>query len=384
MNRTYDVIVAGAGPAGTAAARTCAEAGLSTLCLEEHGTIGYPVQCAGLLSTIAFEECRISRRCILHSVSGARVRSSLGNEVLIDAGVTKAHVVDRGILDLEMAEAAADAGADFRTKTAVCGLGDRTVRTRGVHRLGEYRYRLLIAADGPRSVIARLRNMERARVYLAGIQADVPYEMDGRVVELYPDASPEFFGWAIPIGKERARIGLCGLSNVKERFFTFQEMFGGSCIHFVTGTLPLGVMPRTFGDRTLYVGDAAGFAKPTSGGGVFTGVRSARHAAATAIECCEAGSFSDARLSAYERRWKADIGKELATGMRLWYLRQRMTPEDIDALCRVLDDPGVLQLIREYGDMDRPSALVKRLCMKPVVFRLLGIILRSGVCELRK
>jgi len=108
-------------------------------------------------------------------------------------------------------------------------------------------------------------------------------------------------------------------------------------------------------------------------------VRSARHAAAAAIECTEKGTFSDANLSAYERRWKADIGRELATGMKLWQLRQRMTPEDIDALVRALDDPGVLQLIREYGDMDRPSALVKRLCMRPAVFRLLGIILRSGV-----
>jgi digeranylgeranylglycerophospholipid reductase len=293
-------------------------------------------------------------------------------------------VVDRGILDLEMAGAAANAGAEFRTKTAVRGLGDGTVQTRGVHRHEEFMYRLLIAADGPRSTIARIRGLERAKVYLAGIQADVPYEMDGRFVEIYPDASPEFFGWAIPLGSGRARVGLCGLTNVKERFSTFLGQFGGSCIHFVTGTLPLGVMPKTFGDRILYVGDAAGFAKPTSGGGVYTGVRSARHAAAVAIECSESGSFDDGALSRYEHRWQADIGRELATGMRLWHIRQRMTPEDIDALCRALDDPGVLQVIREYGDMDRPSALVKRLCMKPAVFRLLGIILRSGVRGIRK
>ncbi|NLD57553.1 MAG: FAD-dependent oxidoreductase, partial [Methanomicrobiales archaeon] len=54
----YDVIVAGAGPAGSAAAEECARLGLSTLCIEEHGTIGFPVQCAGLLSTAAFAECK--------------------------------------------------------------------------------------------------------------------------------------------------------------------------------------------------------------------------------------------------------------------------------------------------------------------------------------
>ncbi|HJK47411.1 MAG TPA: FAD-dependent monooxygenase, partial [Methanocorpusculum sp.] len=53
----YDVIIAGAGPTGSAAARFCAKAGLSTLVLEEHAAIGYPVQCAGLLSNSAFAEC---------------------------------------------------------------------------------------------------------------------------------------------------------------------------------------------------------------------------------------------------------------------------------------------------------------------------------------
>ena len=108
----YDVIVVGAGPAGSAAARECAELGLSTLCVEEHGTIGYPVQCAGLLSTAAFAECRISSgRSVLNNVSGARVISGAGPELLIDAKTTKAFVVDRGTLDREMAEGAADAGA---------------------------------------------------------------------------------------------------------------------------------------------------------------------------------------------------------------------------------------------------------------------------------
>ena len=121
VHMNYDVIVVGAGPAGSAAARECAQLGLSTLCIEEHGTIGYPVQCAGLLSTAAFAECRIaSERSVLNKVTGARVISGAGSELLIDAKVTKAVVVDRGTLDREMAEAAANAGAEFRLKT--CGV----------------------------------------------------------------------------------------------------------------------------------------------------------------------------------------------------------------------------------------------------------------------
>ncbi len=118
----YDVIVIGAGPAGSAAASECAKSGLTTLCIEEHGTIGYPVQCAGLLSNAAFAECRVSDRPVLARVSGARVVSDRGSEILIDAKIQKAVVVDRGLLDREMAESAANSGAEFLLKTAAYGI----------------------------------------------------------------------------------------------------------------------------------------------------------------------------------------------------------------------------------------------------------------------
>ena len=64
----YDVVVIGGGPTGSSAARLCAEAGLSTLLVEEHATIGYPVQCAGLLSNSAFAECEVSNRSVYRTV----------------------------------------------------------------------------------------------------------------------------------------------------------------------------------------------------------------------------------------------------------------------------------------------------------------------------
>ncbi len=66
----YDVIVVGAGPAGSAAARYCAALGLQTLMVEEHASIGYPVQCAGLLSTNAFSTCGVSEDSVIQKVRG--------------------------------------------------------------------------------------------------------------------------------------------------------------------------------------------------------------------------------------------------------------------------------------------------------------------------
>ncbi|MHC1627173.1 MAG: geranylgeranyl reductase family protein [Methanoculleaceae archaeon] len=368
----YDVVVVGAGPAGCTAARECARAGLSTRCIEEHAAIGTPVQCAGLLSTGAFEECRVSTRPVLNSVRGARVISSLGGLCEFTADGTKAVVVDRALLDREMAGRAAEAGAEFMLRTRVCGLTRHGVRTRGVHGAEEIRCRLLIAADGVKGTIARLEGITRTSVILSGIQAEVPLEQDPSLVEIYPDASPEFFGWVIPIGPDRARVGLLGRQDIRARFARFAPGARDSMIDLVVGAVPLGVISRTYGHRTLFVGDAAGFPKPTSGGGVYTGVRSARHAAAVAVDCCEKDDFHG--LARYERLWRDDFGRELEIGMRLFSIRQRLTPERIDRIIRALNHPDVIRTIIERGDMDRPSGLLRALAREPSLLRAAGTL----------
>ncbi len=381
----YDVVVVGAGPAGTTCARRCAELGLSTCLIEEHAAIGYPVQCAGLLSARALAACQVSEKPVLHEVSGASIVTSRGSRLTFDAGTTKAFVVDRGLLDREMATAAADAGAEVRVKTAYLKRSGSSIITRGVDGKGEIACRMLIAADGPRSPVARDLGMERPPVFLAGIQAEVPREMGGTLVEIYPDASPEFFGWIIPSGKGRARIGLAGRREVASRFSRFISQQGvRSCCHLVTGTIPIGVMPRTYGHGTLFIGDAAGFPKPTSGGGVYTGVRSAYHAAETAREACNEGSAADNLLCRYEQRWRAELGRELDLGFRLFSARGRLTGEEVDQLVRVLNDPSLTADILTYGDMDQPGVLLRRILKNPKIYPVLRILLRSGVRQFIK
>lgn len=379
---TYDVIVVGAGPVGSAAARECARLGLSVLCLEEHGTIGHPVQCTGLLSTAAFAECRVTEHSVLNRVQGAFITSGRGTEIRIDGRTTKAFVVDRGILDREMATLAADDGAEFQLKTTVCGIRNHHLLTRGAYGHQEFPFRILIAADGPRSTIARMRGMARAPVYLAGIQADLPGECDPRFVHIYPDASPGFFGWSVPLAPGRIRIGLCAATDAAARFQAFSRKFGSANTHLVTGTLPLGIMPKTYGHRTLFTGDAAGLAKPTSGGGIYTGVRSARHAAAVAADACETKDLSDTALAAYERRWKEDFGRELALGFRLFSLRQKISPDEMDDLIRVLGNPDIIRIIEEHGDMDRPGSLVRKLLIQPALLGMISPLIRTGIRSL--
>lgn len=380
----YDVIVAGGGPAGCAAAERCAGHGLSTLLVEEHASIGNPVQCAGLLSLSAFDECGVSGRSVLNTVSGARIFCDSECELAFDAGRPMAHVVDRAVLDREMAHRAAHAGAGIMLKTSVTGFRDGEVITRGIDGRARIGCRLLIAADGPRSTVARSLGFAPSQVYLAGIQADLASDQDPRSVGLYPLATDDFFGWSIPTGPGRARVGLCTRTGARERFEAFISGFHTGCIQLVTGVIPLGPMARTYGHRTLVVGDAAGFAKPTSGGGIYTGVRSARYAADTAIACCKAGRFDDASLAVYERRWQEDFGRELAYGMRLFRLRSRLTPAQVTSLCMALQDERAIRAIISCGDIDRPSMLVRRLAREPAVIRALGALVISELTKFIK
>ena len=275
----YDVVVTGAGPVGNTAARLCAEKGLSVLVLEEHGSIGYPVQCAGLLSNAAFAACEVSMKPVCRQVSGARI---IGDDASLsfDTGTTKAYVVDRGALDLETAARAAEAGASYALKMSVSRVNEdkKIIHTAGGETIP---YRILIAADGPRSVCARSFGVAPSPYVYSGIQAEVPYRIETTQVELYPNAAPDFFAWAVPVTDSVSRIGLCGTKNVQLLFNLFKMRFSPSNIHQVTGTIPLGIRKKICGPSWMLAGDAAGFPKPTTGGGVYTGIRSAHHAADT-------------------------------------------------------------------------------------------------------
>lgn len=366
MHRKFDVIVVGGGPVGSTAARICAKSGLKTLLVEEQAHLGYPVQCAGLLSNSAFFECEVSQSSVLNTVSGASIQAGDAT-CSFDAGKTMAFVVDRGALDHEMGMAAADSGAEIMLKTIASGISrtSGTLRLKGVNGREEISYSMLIAADGPRSSISRMAGIPRAPFYLSGLQCDVRYSVPTDHVQIYPNASPEFFGWIIPMHPERARIGLCGINNVKEHFSEFIRPYKKQVIHMASGTIPLGTLKRTYDDRILIAGDAAAMAKPTSGGGVYTGIRAARHAARVAISSIEKDDFSPSAMASYETFWKKDFGHEIMNGLKLFKIRQQISSKEMEHLISILAHPSIRELITKKGDMDRPSALIKSLLTHP-------------------
>jgi flavin-dependent dehydrogenase len=221
----------------------------------------------------------------------------------------------------------------------------------------------------------------------AEVCADVA---DPDFVDLYVGGgvAPNFFAWAIPTGSGTVRVGLCSterstdlLGPVIERI---SQRYASSFLQFAVGALPIGPPSNTVTDGILIVGDAAGQVKPTSGGGIYPGTLCAKIAGSVAGQAVGKNDTSKKALMAYEEQWRAEVGSELETGLRIREVLNRLSDDDLNFLIRTLDDEKMLELISRYGDMDRPSVVIRKLLFStkaPRLLKLLRPMIKLGIIK---
>ncbi|MDA0525319.1 geranylgeranyl reductase family protein [Methanococcoides alaskense] len=388
----YDVVVVGAGPTGSTAARYAAMAGAKVLIIEEHASIGSPVECTGLLSTRAVSECDVRPEddFVLNSVRGAFVHSPDGTCLPIDGKRTKAYVVSRKIFDRHLVSLAVDTGAELMLKGRVTGIQQKDgIQLLSVIHMGKMitvRSKIIIGADGVKSNVARYTGLGKVDRILSGVQTEALYNSnDTDFVELFVGSqAPGFFAWTVPVNERISRIGLAvepgnehNAINYLRNIVNKNERLAGNCtssmLDLVVGGIPIGPLKRTYSDGVLIAGDAAGQVKPTSGGGIYTGAVCAKIAGQVAAEAVSEENLSANRLKEYESRWKAALGRELRTGMRIHDFMGGLTDKELDDLIGSMNNNAILELITKYGDMDHPSILIKKL-LNPMNSRhLIGV-----------
>jgi len=369
----YDIAVIGAGPAGSMAAKYAAKAGAAVVLLEEHPSVGWPVECAGLLGEKAIRESELAGSFghhTLRGLKGACIYSPGGFRMDFKASSNRAFVVDRRLFDRELALDAIRAGADLWLHSSVRRL--RREYGGRILTLGdgsELRSKIVISSEGVRARIARRAGIAAAQKILSGAQVEVPFNVeDPEKVEVHLGAAPGLFAWVIPIGEETARIGLCANEWGCDRLRSFlqkdliRRRLRGSPVGLFVGGLPLGPPASTAREGFMAVGDAAGQVKPTSGGGIYPGLVCAKIAGNVAAAAVQEGDCSAKNLAEYDRLWRAAVGRELAIGMKVNRWLNRMSPAEIDEVVSFLSKkPLLIKTIEEHGDIDRPSILMARM-----------------------
>lgn len=386
MKRTYDVLVIGAGPAGSTAAERLATAGYDVAVLEEHAVIGEPVDCTGVVGAEAFEAFDLPREIVVGSVDAITIHSPGGIPTTCQRADPLAYIVDRAELDRTLAGRARDAGATFFLSTQAVDVArdDRSVEVtcrRPEDETQRLSARLLVLAGGPRFAFHERLDLGTSSLLWRSAHAELPGNSLGHAqVYLGRDVAPGAFGWAVPIyrcGMPYVRIGVNSHSDAPRYLRKLcEEKFP----HLVPGEEPLPyrswvvpVLPsdRTYGDRVLAVGDSAGQVKPTSGGGIYYGMLSATDAADTAHEAFKRGRLTALGLSSYERRWRTRLGFDLKVGTLFRRLFARMADRDIDDLFRTLHADGLLAHITEKVSFDWHRELVLFLLKHPKLARIL-------------
>jgi geranylgeranyl reductase family protein len=385
-----DVLVVGAGPAGSTVAFRLARAGYSVRVVEEHPKVGYPVQCAGLVSQRVLDLAG-STSFVRRSVRGATVFGPSLESITFRADSPRAFVIDRAGLDIYLADRAAKSGAEVRTATRFDSVEAVSNNRFLAHLRGpdgsaeELRARLVVGADGVASAVARAFRLRRPVEVLPAFEAEFPESPgDADLVEVYLGRTfaPGLFGWWIPDGTGGARVGIAADADGTSARAYFDRLiellarrFGRRLANptaYLVSGIPIGALPRTHARGVLLVGDAAAQVKPLSGGGIFTGMRCAEVAAEVAAAALAEGDVSEAALADYDRRWRAELGEEFRRALYLRRLFTRLSDDELDRVVHALKGAHLAATIVAFGDIDFPTHVVRELLREsPGLVRLL-------------
>jgi digeranylgeranylglycerophospholipid reductase len=315
-NTTCDVLVVGSGPAGSSAAYEAAKKGFRTIMLEEDRVVGVPIQCGEGLSSRAFENLGLTPQdsFIARKIERLALFFPRDSQAFIRiAGFT----LHRDVFDQYLAERAVDSGAKLLTSTKAIGCDRKnsvvTVASegRGVEEIG---FKMLIGCDGPKSKVAEWSGILQRETWVSGLIRAYELRIKGVKSDSFdfyidPKISPGGYLWVFPKGDDFSDVGIATFAtDSAARLEEFMKRMGfkGEVMKRIAGAIPVrGPLAKTYAERVVVAGDAAGQTNPVFFGGIHTAMLCGRLAGQTASEALENEDTSERFLKRYEDKWRA-------------------------------------------------------------------------------
>ncbi len=353
MKDSYDIIVVGAGPAGSTTARFAAKAGASVLILEKDRDVGLPVRCAegateaGLLSVLD----EIDPRWVENTVRDVMFHSPAGDEVELNFRQT-GFILNRKLFDYDLAQMAVKQGAELLTKAYVSDVIKQDGKTAGVvftHLGKKYTVnaKIVVGADGVESRVGRWAGL-KTHTRMKDMETCVQFtarniDLSDKHLHLYFSSrvAPEGYLWVFPKGDGLANVGL-GISGTAARQkapldylneFMAENFPNASLLDSVAGGVPCDrTLEKITDDGLMLVGDAAHQVNPITGGGIVPALISGKIAGEVAGTAIAADDVSARALADYPKRWHKAEGKNHQIFYKLKEHIYKLTDSELDAI----------------------------------------------------
>jgi geranylgeranyl reductase family protein len=388
MGRHFDLAVVGGGPCGLYASLLASRSGIDTVLFEEHESIGSPQHCAGHISLKGIRELglRLPQRLFRGTYRGAILHSPSGRALTLDAGEEVSASIDRRGFEIYLSDLSQSAGTTLALGERVRGARPAGGSLEIISRLRSAKCKILLDAEGyPPRLLGEMGAWSPGDYSaLIGIGAEVEEAYAARegFVELYfgRGIAPGFFAWLIPLKGGGARIGLAteggNPRQLLDRFMRDRLIRSGRLpdrprMVEVLSPHPIPIWRggyKTYGNGLLVVGDAASQVKPTTGGGLFMGMRCSSMAIETAKLALSAGDWGSDALSRYERLWKGAFSLELRLMGAIRRAIFGLGDREMDALFEGLSNSALLEMANSNPEMDFQGRALLRALLNPIGF----------------
>ncbi len=345
-----DVLVVGAGPAGSSAARAVARAGLHALIVEQRATVGLPVQCAEYVPARIVDHAPLTERSIARRIRTLSTHLPDGEIVTTPAA---GYVLHRALFDQALAIAALKEGAGLWTGTRAVERTERGVLVRRGRQTVEVTCAAIIGADGPRSTVGRWIGHQNETL-LDALQVEALVHIPGEAsTHIYFD--PVYrggYGWLFPKG-ETANVGVgvnralggdprAALDHLLEQL----EIRTDAIVSRSAGLVPAGgTLDALRVGPVLLAGDAAGHTHPITGAGILTAVVSGELAGQAAARAIESGD--PAALNDYTKEWASFMQPPLRHALQKRRFLDQKWSDDPVALSGLIRQTWIA--FKEYG-----------------------------------